>query len=302
MASFVAQPVTDDLDARPLSERLFVHDGALLTQTHFRVEQLYHRAQLARVTMHLHGAGTVAGLDVSYAPATGGADVEVQVAPGVAVDRRGRLIELPYKSCLSLATWLSQQNETTDGAARIAAGLRAAGGGLPQHLVADVYLAFHACATTPEPAFATGNADTIDGVQPSRILDSGKLDLVVRPDGDDREPSSLVASQVPDPATAEDVQEFKRLQAWTLTEPETEPFRLPAGGTISEHIVAGNLQDGSEVLLARLIVPVVTGGGEPPRFDDTLDLSQATLRPNQSIRPYSYSAEELALLAANIRR
>ena len=301
MASFVAQPVTDALESQALPERLFLHDGALVTQTHFRAEQLYHRGQLARLAVHLHGAGTIAGLDVSYAPAAGGPDVEVQVAAGLALDRLGRLIELPYKSCLPLALWLDQRNETPEGQAAVTAGLRAAGGGLPDHLIADVYLRYHACARNPEPAFATGNADTIDGVQPSRILDSGLLDLVIRPDGDDRVPTSLAASQLPDPANADNIRDFKRLQGWDLTRSEEAPFSLPAGGALSEHIIAGNLQDGSEILLARLTVPLDTSGAVPV-FDGTIDLSQTEFVPNQDIRPYSYSAAELALLAANLRR
>lgn len=301
MASFVAQPVTDGLEARALPERLFLHDGALVTETHFHAEQLYHRGQIARVALHLHGAGTMAGLDVSYVPDTGGPAAEVQVAPGLALDRLGRLIELPYKSCLPLALWLTQQTESPTGQAQVAAGLRSAGGGLPEHLVADVYLRYHACARNPEPAFATSNADTIDGVQPSRILDAGKLDLVIRPDGDDREPTSLAASQVPNSPSATDIRDFKRLEAWTLTRSEEAPFSLPAGGALSEHIVAGNLQDGSEILLARLTVPVDTSGAVPI-FDTTIDLSQSAFVPNQDIRPYSYSAAELALLVANLRR
>lgn len=302
MASFVAQRVTDDLQTQPAPERIFLHDGALLTQDHFRAEQLYLRGQLARLALHSGGAGTLAGFDVSYAPAAGGADVEVQVAAGLGIDRLGRIVEIPYKSCLPLRIWVEQHAATPDGLARLQAGLRASGGGLPQRIVADVYASFRPCARAPEPAFATGNADTIDGVQPSRILDAGKLDLVIRPEGDNREPSSLAASQVPNPATIEDIQRFKRKDAWNLTRAEEVPFSLPAGGDLSEHIVAGNLQDGSEILLARLIVPMVTGGGQPPRFDDSIDLSQPQFVPDQSIRPYSYSAAELALLAGNIRR
>lgn len=301
MASFVAQPVDDGLETRPVPERLFLHDGALLTQEHFRAEQLYHRGQVSRLALHLHGAGTVAGLDVRYDPQSG-ADVEVKVAAGLALDRLGRLIELPYESCLNVATWLRQQDKEAATQAHVLTGLRAAGGGLPEHLVADIYLGFHACARQPEPAFATGNAETIDGVQASRILDSGLLSFVIRPDGDDREPSSLPASQILGAVTADDIRTYKRMTAWGLTQPENHPFRLPAGGTISEHITAGSRQDGSEVLLARLILPVVTAVDKPVLFDETIDLSPAQFVPNQDIRPYSYSADELALLAAGLRR
>lgn len=311
MASFVAQPVDDDLERRPATERLFLFDGALLTQEHFRVEQLYHRGQVTRLGLHLHGAGTIAGLNASYSP-TSGPNVEIQVAPGLALDRLGRLIELPYLSCLNLGLWVTQQADDPLNAARLTAGTRAPGPdpirndqGNPiqipsNHVVADVYLSFHACARNPEPAFATANADTIDGVQPSRVLDTGHLRLIVRPSNDNRVPSSLPASQLQSPVTLEGLRDYKRLTAWTLVQPGANPFSLPAGGAISEHITAGNYQDGSEILLARLTIPLVLGTAAPT-FDNTIDLNQAPFRPNQVIRPYSYSAEEIALLAANIR-
>lgn len=313
MASFVPPPVEDELETRPAPERLYLFDGALLTQDHFRAEQLYHRGHAARMAQHLHGAGTIAGLDVAFLPLSG-PDVEVQVAPGLALDRLGRLIELRHLSCLDLGLWVDQQAQDPLSAARLDTGIRPPGpdpirddpaSGDPiaiptDHVVADVYLGFHGCARSPEPAFATGNADTLDGVQPSRVLDTGHLRLVVRPLGDDRVPSSLPASQLPGPVTLADLRDYKRLTAWPLVQPGAEPFSLPAGGTITEHVTAGHLQDGSEILLARLTLPLVLGG-DAPAFDDTIDLDQAPFRPNQDIRPYSYSADELALLAADIR-
>jgi hypothetical protein len=307
MASFVAPDVKDALEARPPIQRLYLFDGALLTQEHFRAEQLYHRGLAARMAQHLHGAGTIAGLDVRYDPVSG-ADVEVRVAPGLALDRLGRMIELTVESCLDIGLWVAQQEEDPLDAARLAAGMRPPGPDplrpavqIPtDHFVADVYLSFHACARSPEPAFATANADTIDGVQPSRILDTGHLELIVRPLGDDRLPSSLPASQLPSPVTLEALRDYKRVDAWSLVQPGSEPFTLPAGDPISEHILAGGYQNGSEILLARLSVPLVVAG-PTPSFDDTIDLDQEPFRPNQDIRPYSYSADELALLAADIR-
>lgn len=294
MASFIAHPVSDELETRPVPERLNLSDGALLTQAHFRAEQLYHRGQVSRLALHLHGAGTVAGLDVSYDPTTGD-DVEIKVAPGMALDRLGRIVELHHQSCLTIALWLAQQSDDPLTQAHVLAGVRAAGGGLPNHLMADVYLGFHACARAPEPAFASPNADTIDGVAASRVLDTGQLKLTVRPDGDNRAPLSRVAADHAGAATIDSVRTFKRMRAWDLTQPEADPFGLPAGADLSEHIVAGELQDGSEVLLARLIIPVITDSGFPV-FDGTIDLTQAAFAPDQTIRPYSYSADELALL------
>ncbi len=300
MASFVAPPIVDALETRPAPERLNLTDGALLTEKHFQTEQLYHRGQISRLALHLHGAGTVAGLDVTFDPATGD-DVEIKVAPGMALDRLGRIVELHQESCLQIALWLAQQAKAPSSEAQILAGVRAAGGGLPDHLIGDVYLGFQACARSPEPAFASPNADTIDGVSASRVLDTGMLKLIIRPDGDDRVPQSRVAADIPGAPTLELVRDFKRLRGWDLTRPEADPFGLPAGADLSEHIVAGNVQDGSEILLARLVIPIDTSGAFPV-FDDSIDLTQAEFVPDQTIRPYSYSADELAFLLDTIRR
>jgi len=101
MASFVAHPIADALETRPAPERLNLRDGALLTEKHFQTEQLYHRGQVSRLALHLHGAGTVAGLNVTYDPTTGD-DVEVKVAPGMALDRLGRIVELQQHGALAM--------------------------------------------------------------------------------------------------------------------------------------------------------------------------------------------------------
>lgn len=297
MSSFVARPIADRLEGQPSPTRLFVSDGALLTQDHFRDEQLYLRGLLARLALFATGHGTLAGFNVTYDPPAGGLDVEVKVDPGLAIDRLGRLIEVPYASCLRLTDWVARVSTTDEGRAELQAGLRAAAGPLPDRVVADVYLRFKACARTPEPAFATLNADTIDSVQPSRVLDAGVLDLVVRPDGDDRAPSSLAAANLADPVSIDRLQQFKREDAFRLTRAEQEPFALPAGPPLSEHIVAGNRQDGSEVHLARLAIPIDASDPAAMVFDTTVPLPD----PDQSLRPYAYGAAELALLSG-IRR
>ena len=57
-------------------------------------------AKTANVPVYLHGVGTVAGLEVTLAE---GEDEPLMVSAGLAVDRFGRLIELPRAACLRLA-------------------------------------------------------------------------------------------------------------------------------------------------------------------------------------------------------
>ena len=70
----------DDLMPDLAAERVFYAAGALLTEDDFRTEQRYHRGRLGRVLAYLHGAGTIAGLDVRVEPESG-ADAEIRTAP-----------------------------------------------------------------------------------------------------------------------------------------------------------------------------------------------------------------------------
>lgn len=293
MASFTPYAVEDALERRPPAERLFVHDGALLTQAHFETEQTYHRSRLARVLAYLHGHGTVAGLDVTIRPPEGGAAAEIQVAPGIAVDRLGRLMELPHLACLRVGVWFDQQVADPETLALVNGALRPAGGGRPPHVVADVYGSFEASARAPEPAFATGNADNVDSVQAARILDALRLDLLIRESDDDRLPESAISALLPGAVDAAAVREAKRTRLWAALQPDEDPFALrPEEGPLEHDLTR---QDGTEVFLARLVLPVIDDGGAP-RFDDAFDMSAAAVRPAQDERPYCWAAPELALL------
>src|SRR5262245_13655248 len=85
-------------------DRLHYATGELLGADDFRDEQTYHRRQLARALLHLHGSGTVAGLRVihGHRPGQNRApdEVELEVFPGLALDHAGRLVEVPRNACL----------------------------------------------------------------------------------------------------------------------------------------------------------------------------------------------------------
>jgi hypothetical protein len=91
-----------DRDLRP--DRLHFATGALLDREDFLAEQLYHRGRLARALLALHGTGTVAGLRVGVRDA--GGDELVEVNEGVAIDRLGRLVEVPRRACVRLGRWM----------------------------------------------------------------------------------------------------------------------------------------------------------------------------------------------------
>lgn len=263
-------------DARA-GERVAYAEGALLTAADFLAEQDYHRGRLGRVLAYLHGAGTVAGLDVSVEPVRGDT-AEVRVAPGLAVDRLGRLVELGRTSCLRLARWLDQQPES-DAMAALDGDI----------VVVDVFVRFHPCPGSLQPAFATGNVDTLDAAVPSRVRDHAALSALLRPAGEAPLPRATVA---PGGADAAALQRFKREQLWNrlqLREGRDRDSRLLA--LDPEHVFG--LHDGTELLLARLTVPaVVDAGAGRPHLDPGRDVAV-----DNDVRLYSYGNAELALLA-----
>src|SRR4051812_23559939 len=92
-------------------DRVFYATGTLLSAEDFVAEQSYHRGRLARVMAALHGHGTIAGLRVDYKAADAAKDIEeqLQLTPGLALDRLGRLIEVPRLWCLRINRWFDAQ-------------------------------------------------------------------------------------------------------------------------------------------------------------------------------------------------
>jgi len=205
MSAALREPEADPLYARPLPERPAYATGMLLDANDFADEQTYHRGRLARalagLTGGVIGGGTLAGLRVTWQSAInsgpGQRPEEIRVEPGVAVDRLGRLIELPRPACLRLPPWFAAQNALDGGdSLRMAAygglgrftsaRLLADGGALPvRAVVADVYIRFVGCAQGYTPSFASGPYDALDAVATSRLRDAYELLLALRPGLDD---------------------------------------------------------------------------------------------------------------------
>jgi hypothetical protein len=184
----------DPLVAATSADRLHYATGELLGADDFQAEQTYHRRQLARALLHLHGAGVIAGLQVvnQHRPGNGTGmpdEVEIKVAPGLALDHAGRLVEVPREACLRLRRWydfIAGRAPSSEGldAGDLRAAWRAttAPDGV---VVADVFLTFHQCPRGYTPAFATGPFDALDASQPSRVRDAYELSLVLRREADD---------------------------------------------------------------------------------------------------------------------
>lgn len=243
-------------------DRVVYATGVLLAADDFDAEQMYHRGRLARALAYLVGAGTAAGLRVHVNPAIApgtdpalpaGREEELRVEPGLAVDRLGRLIEVPRAACLRLDRWY--RAAPADDLVRALHGPPAGG------VVADVFITFVACERGRTPAFAAGPFDAIDAAVPSRLRDGHELSLVLR-----REE----APPLPEPAwpdlAAETDPEARRallraaiLDAWREG---TDAWDERGPRPLAEHVPG---QDPTAVWLARLTLPATPPAAEGER-------------------------------------
>jgi hypothetical protein len=290
-------------------DRVYYATGVLLDAEDFNAEQIYHRGRLARALNYLHGSGTIAGLKVTYQPpkvpsSADDLNEEIMVDPGVAIDRFGRMIEIPRTACIRLNPWFNGEE---------AGGLRQSFYEnvtvptykdkdkdnkevvVPEHkvsgVVADVFIRFAACERGKTPAFASGPFDALDNAKPSRIRDGYKLKLFPRKKSDAKDVNNPLP--LPENLWPNDKAEirqlifslWKRVTARDTTNDNLEP--------LTEHLAG---QDTSYVFLARVIFPT--------NDLNTLEKDQRPRRRREQkveiindIRPFVYSTGALARLA-----
>lgn len=188
MSTATTFSTVDPLTHQPLGERPVYATGMLLDAQDFLDEQTYHRGRLARVLGAVAGSGTLAGLLVQHRPPTDAQAEEIQVNAGLAVDRLGRLIELPRPACLRVQRWWDAElardgllHADHTSPERFISTRAQAGVTLPARaVVADVFLRFVACPRGLTPAFASGPFDALNAVSVSRLRDAYELQLVPR--------------------------------------------------------------------------------------------------------------------------
>jgi hypothetical protein len=259
------------MSADPLQIRLQPADrvnyatGMLLDAGDFQAEQYYHRGRLARALTYLHGYGTIAGLKMELTPGTGD-DEKLMVRPGIALDRLGRIVEVPTDACMRLDRWY--RGQTPD---RLTGGLHEMqvlkANGAPEDaivtgVVVDVFVRFVVCERGLTPAFASGPFDALDAVVASRLRDYYELELVVREETTPPQPEQQwpELGGVTDAAARRSAANDAILGAWkdgpdTWTNEGLAPLR--------EHAVG---QDTTALLLARLTIPATDDGpGQLPR-------------------------------------
>ena len=255
----------DPLEALPPPERVNYATGVLLDAQDFIDEQTYHRARLAAALKAFGGFGTLSGLRV-IPPDPTDPDLELSVAPGLALDRFGRLIQIDAAQCIRLTRWFAATSTAALRSAMPVAGT----------VVADVFLSAVDCARGKTPAFATGPFDALDAVIPARLAEQAQLDLVLRAEAS---PTPTPKNFWPD-ATADAA---TRLQA-VLGSWETLDTTDAQGGfdPLQEHVIG---QDSAAALLARVSIPVTAGPGANDR--PALDLTRPVSVDN-SLRPFVF--------------
>lgn len=296
-ATTMASELDDPLAAPASPDRPYHATGVLLDADDFRDEQSYHRARLARALAYLSGGGTLVGLRAVIEADAAGTVHALKVRPGLAIDRLGRLIEVPRAWCLRLEPWW---------AARTADELRAAHGA--EGVVADLFLRFAAVARGRTPAFAQGAFDATDATVPSRLRDAFRFDLVLRPDARSAPDTAVLptsrfqALQVVAEADRAAALADALLDGWAdATNPHAQDLARPDSAVLPplpEHGAGLALVDTRAVFLARLRLPTlqapgdVAPGARPAADFAALDDSRVDNRP----RRFAVPADALAAL------
>jgi hypothetical protein len=254
-------------------ERVNYATGVLLQADDFRDEQTYHRGRLAAALVHLVGHGTLAGLAVR-APEAGDNDLHLQVEPGLAIDRWGRLIEVGEAWCTRLARWFAAQ---TSGDL-IAALQRSPRTAFPIAVVADVFLTLADCGRGKTPSIAQGPFDALDALVPARLAEQPQLTLVLRAEGPP-DPIPTPANHWPDSGAATEA----RLAAVLGSYRPGLGLGIDGGlAPLAEDV--GN-QDPAAVFLGRVTIPVTYPDSPPPDARPALDLTQPVHVDNRA-RPF----------------
>jgi len=224
--------------AREARGRVFYATGVLLNAQHLDADQLDNHRGLARALAYLHGSGTLAGLEVTWERATGGRGERLVVKPGIALDRLGRIIEVPRDAPLALDRWFDEQSD-----AHLIGGFKPS----LQGVVADVFVRLvpGEPGQTPGPAY------------------EAKLYLRQEPDPPPLPPPAWPVFMRTDGARR-DLQDAI-FAAWAAWHEGDESCDQGGPGPLPEHVLG---QDPTSVFLARLVLPATlpASGGRPIRI------------------------------------
>jgi len=279
--------------AEPL-RRVAYEAGMMLGLEATRDEQAYHRRRLNRHQYWLNGYGTLAGMVVSKSPDSHENDIDdltvrLIVSPGIGIDGLGREVLIHETHCINLGEWLAAQTESH---------LREGYIDADDLLWLKVYVRQKDCPVAKQPVAARKLNMGTDPVQPSRISDSIRLELIPEPPGDPANPDGLWSGQQ---VLAEDLPALSQAELDYLQ--EVTDANADAGAQLGLHArllhaldngldsrdLENQLESGARLLLAQISISVT-------------DINDITVNPelieiNNLVRPFLMTASQLAWLA-----
>ena len=262
---------TDTLNPPPAPQRVFYSTGRMLGVADFQADQDYHRSRLARALVQLYGTGTVSGLLVQTDGNTDVTQLELQVTPGMAIDRVGRILEVPRLVCIVLNNWLTQQSQAwrnqlsnpVPGQPALPDPNTAIRDG--KNLMCDVFATFVPCTRGLTPCFAAeDDYDATDAFSANRWLDSFAMQLVLRTD-----PTPPLTPVDPWKASGALAAAGSGLNAPTTATLQNLLLNATAGPAAAAVEYPPNF-DATSVFLARLLIGATPGSaGQAPTWDLT---------------------------------
>ena len=187
----------------------------------------------------------------------GPSTLEIAVNPGVAIDRVGRIIEVPRTVCIRVQPWLTNQSDSDLNAA-LHAG----------NILIDVFATFVPCTSGVTPCFATNdNYSATDAFSANRLLDSFAMQLVLRTEANPGLPQDpwLPTGAVPTGGITASIAAALQQSILSVNSGASaaQPFS-PSGAVPVEYPAGFDL---SSVFLARISLPANPGTtGNPPAY------------------------------------
>jgi hypothetical protein len=204
------------------------------------------------------GGATPDGGSATAWTCAGPAALEIQVAPGMAVDRVGRMIEVPRTVCIRIQVWLANQT-VSDLNSALHSG----------NILIDVFATFIPCTRGVTPCFATNDDySATDAFSPNRLLDSFAMQLVLRTDATPQLPQDPWLLTGPVPTTAISASVAQGLKQSILNAKSGPAATVPFSATGATPAEYPPEFDASSVFLARISIPATAGtSGQPPNYN-----------------------------------
>jgi hypothetical protein len=216
------------------------------------------------------GNTTTDGASLAAWTCVGPSQLEIQVTQGLAIDRVGRMIEVPRPVCIRIEPWLANQT-ISDLNSALHSG----------NILVDVFATFVPCTRGVTPCFATNDDySATDAFSPDRLLDSFAMQLVLRTDASPELPKDpwLSVGPVSSPPVSSPpvssppamlsafTQGLKQSILYANSGPATTAPFLPNASEPAEYPPKF---DPSSVFLARISIPATTASppGQRPNYN-----------------------------------